>query len=322
MQFQNSTGFFFYSVGSRDVLQAYKACRSLRSWASKNLVRTCSSCTSMIRFRCLDKYVNTKFLADLDLLINALALQMAGGLWGAQPPPSEKHGQTSEHTGFLTVHNLFCFASCLHYEIAGGLGGAQPPAICKTWTRIRTHISSCTPLMDVCCSVFCDVAMCLICEIIVICSMLTLPSGAVLEFETFLRSFLRALDALTYDIRNIPCSANMRNFSRTADIGICNFLGFSQGQNAVIDSLRSISKTAYVVICISPSFSKAPHAASCQLLAVFVTFQEPQPKTSGPRDQRTRGPGDQRTRGPEDEGTRAPGAQSRVYGTKGPGGQL
>ena len=73
--------------------------------------------------------------------------------------------------------------------------------------------------MDVCCSVFCDVAMCLDCEIIVICSMLTLPSGATLEFETFLRGFLRALDALTY-VRNILCSANMRNFSRTADIGI------------------------------------------------------------------------------------------------------
>ena len=168
--------------------------------------------------------------------------------------------------------------------------------------------------------------MCLICEIILICNMLTLPSGAILEFETFLRSFLRAFDAVTYDIRNIPYSANMRNCSRAADIGICNFLGFSQGQNAVIDSLRSISKTAYVVICISPSFSKAPHAASCQLLAVFATFQAPQPITGGPRDQRTRGPGDQRTRGPEeqgtrgaeDEGTRGPAPQSKVYGTKGP----
>ena len=201
---------------------------------------------------------------------------------------------------------------------SGGLGGAQPPPICKTWTRIRTHISSCTPLMDVCCSVFCDVAMCLICAIIVSCSMLTVPSGAILELETFLRSFLRALDALTYDFRNIPCSANMRNFSRTADIGICNFPGFSQGQNAVFDSRRSISKTAYVVICISPSSSKAPHAASCQLLAVFVTFQEPQPKTSGPRDQRIRGPGDRRTRGPEDQGTRGPKFQGLGAGSTGP----
>ena len=139
----------------------------------------------------------------------------------------------------------------------------------------------------------------------------------ILEFETFLRSFLRALDALSYNIRNIPCSANMRNFSRTANIGICNFPGFSQGQNAVIDSLRSISRTAYVVICISPSFSKTPHAASCQLLTVFVTFQEPQPKTSEPRDQRTSGPGDQGTRGPEDQGTRGPGDQDQ--GTRGPG---
>ena len=147
-----------YSVGSLDVLQTYEACRSLRSWASKNVVRTCSSCTSMIRFRCLDKYVSTKFLADLDLLSDALALQMASALRGAQPPPFEKHGQRSQHIGFLTVHRLFCFESCLHYEIAGGFGGgAQPPPICKTWTRIRTHISSCTPLMDVCCSVFCDV---------------------------------------------------------------------------------------------------------------------------------------------------------------------
>ena len=96
-------------------------------------------------------------------------------------------------------------------------------------------------------------------------------------------------------------------------MGICNFPGFSQGQNAVIDRLRCISKAAYVVICIRPSFSKAPHAASCQLLAEFVTFQEPQPKTSGPRDQRTRGLGDQGTRGPGDQG---PGYQSRVYGTK------
>ena len=129
-----------YSVGSLDVLQTYKACRSLRSWASKKVVRTCSSCTSMLRFRCLDKYVKTKFLAYLS---NALALQMAGGLRRVQPHPFEKHGQRSEHIGFLTVHRLFCFASCLHYEIAGGLRGRSPPPspICKTRTEIRTYIS-------------------------------------------------------------------------------------------------------------------------------------------------------------------------------------
>ena len=109
---------------------------------------------------------------------------------------------------------------------SGGVGGGAAPPNLQNMTRIRTHISSCTPLMDVCCRVSCDVAMCLICEILVSCSMLTLPSGAILEFETFLRSFLKALDAVTYDIRNIPCSANMRNFSRAADIGICNFLAF------------------------------------------------------------------------------------------------
>ena len=92
-----------------------------------------------------DKYVNTKFLADLDLLSNALALQMAGGLRGAQPPPFEKHGQRSEHTGFLTVHRLFCFASCLHYEIAGGLGGRSPPQFAKHG-RGSEHIYLLAPL--------------------------------------------------------------------------------------------------------------------------------------------------------------------------------
>ena len=51
---------------------------------------------------------------------------------GGAAPPFEKHGQRSEHIGFLTVHRLSCFESCLHYETAGGLGGAQPPPICKT----------------------------------------------------------------------------------------------------------------------------------------------------------------------------------------------
>ena len=125
-------------------------------------MRTCSSCTSMIKFRCLDKYVNTKFLADLDLLSNALALQMAGGLRGAQPPPPfEKHGQRSEHTGFLTVHRLFCLASCWHYEIAGGFGGGRSPPNLQNMdedhnTYIFLHPSDGCVLQCVlrCCDVF------------------------------------------------------------------------------------------------------------------------------------------------------------------------
>ena len=80
------------------------------------------------------------------------------------------------------------------------------------------------------------------------------------------------------------------------------------------------------------------------LFAVFVTFQEPQPKTSGPRDQGTRGPGtgDQRTiatpnqarpecilafgptkrpegRGPRDHGIGGPGSTgTKTHGTRGP----
>ena len=227
-------------------------------------MRTCNSCTSLILFRCLDKYVNTKFLADLDLLSNALALQMAGGgVRGQLPPPFEKHGQRSEHTGFLTGLVLLCIVLALRNS--GGVGGAQPLSICKTWTRIRTHISSCTPLMDVCCSVFCDVAMCLDCEIIVICSMLTLPSGAILEFETFLRGLLRALDALTYDIL---FSANMRNFTRTADIGICNFLAFHKVKMLSLTVFVAVRKLHMLSFALVPPFQKL----HMLLLANFLQY--------------------------------------------------
>ena len=131
------------------------------SVASKNVVRTCSSCTSMIRFRCLHKYVNTKFLADLDVLSNALALQMAGGLRGRSPPPFEKHGQRSEHTGFLTVHRLFCFAqgACITKK-RGGWGGRGPPNLQNMDedqnTYILLHPSDGCVLQSVlrCCDVF------------------------------------------------------------------------------------------------------------------------------------------------------------------------
>ena len=54
----------------------------------------------------MDKYVNTKLLAHLDLLSNALALQNDGG-WRGRSAPFEKHGQRSDHTSFLTVDRLF-----------------------------------------------------------------------------------------------------------------------------------------------------------------------------------------------------------------------
>ena len=149
-------------------------------------------------------------------------------------------------------------------------------------------------------------AMCLICEIFLICSMLTLPSGAILEFETFLRSFLRAFDAVTYDIRNIPCSASMRNFSRAADIGICKiFLAFHKVKMLSLTVFVAFRKPHMLSFALVPPFQKL-HMLLLVNFSQYSQLQEPQPITSGPRDQRTRGPGDQRTRGPGDQRTRGP----------------
>ena len=63
-----------------------------------------------------------------------------GGVGGGAAPPFEKHGQRSEHTGFLTVHRLCCFASCLHYEIAGGLGRRSPPNLLNMEEDQNTYI--------------------------------------------------------------------------------------------------------------------------------------------------------------------------------------
>ena len=157
--------------------------------------------------------------------------------------------------------------------------------------------------------------MCLICEIILICSMLTLPSGAILEFETFLRSFLRAFDAVTYDIRNIPCSASMRNFSRAADIGICKiFLAFHKVKMLSLTVFVAFQKPHMLSFALVPPFQKL----HMLLLANFSQYSQPSKSRNqspadqeirGPEDQGTRGPGDQRTRGPEDQGTRGPGDQ-------------
>ena len=110
--------------------------------------------------------------------------------------------------------------------------------------------------MDVCCSVFCDVAMCLICDIIVSCSMLTLPSRAILEFETFLRSFLRALDALTYDIRNIPCSANMRNFQEPQTLEFAIFLAFHKVKMLSLTVFVAFRKLHMLSFALVPPLQK------------------------------------------------------------------
>ena len=229
-----------YSVGSLDVLQTNKACRSLRSWASKNGSE------------------NMQFLYKYDKM--------------------SLFGQICQHKASCTpgfVEQRTCIT-----RWRGGLGGAQPAPVCKTWTRIRTHISSCTPLMDLYCNVVCDVAMCLLYKIAVLCSMLTLP--------------------------------------RAANIGICSFPGFSQGQNAVIDSIRSISKTARnFVICISPSFSKVtccflPASRSVRNLPRAATKDQ---RTRGPEDQGTTGPGDQRTRASPNSRAQAEPTLGKKHGT-------
>ena len=139
---------------------------------------------------------------------------------------------------------------------SGGVeGGAAPPNLQNMDEDQNTYIFL-HPSDGRVLQCFCDVAMCLICEIIVSCSMLTLPSGAILEFETFLRSFLRALDALTYNIRNIPCSANMRNFSRAADIGICNFLAFHKVKMLSLTVFVAFRKLHMLSFALVPPLQK------------------------------------------------------------------
>ena len=88
-----------------------------------------------------------------------------GGVAGCaapSPPPFEKHGQRSAHTGFLTVHRLFCFASCLHYENSGGVGGGRsPPPLLQNMDEVQNtyiflHPSDGCVLQCVlrCCDVF------------------------------------------------------------------------------------------------------------------------------------------------------------------------
>ena len=53
-----------------------------------------------------------------------------GGGGGGQPPPFEKHGQGSEHTGFLQPLNTLLFLFCIVLAVrnsGGGWGGRSPP---------------------------------------------------------------------------------------------------------------------------------------------------------------------------------------------------
>ena len=129
------------SLDDRSAPSVQKYVGACEAGLQKTVVRTYSSCTSMIRFLCLDKKVNTA---------PCTPVQNGAGLGRSQPPPFEKHGQRSEHTGLLQR-----FASCLHTK--WGVRGGGSPLICEIWTTIQTHISSCSPLMDLYCNVFCDV---------------------------------------------------------------------------------------------------------------------------------------------------------------------
>ena len=67
-----------------------------------------------------------------------------GGAGGAAPPPFEKHGQRSEHTGFLTGFVLFCIVLALGNSGEVG-GGAAPPQFAKHG-RGSEHIYLLAPL--------------------------------------------------------------------------------------------------------------------------------------------------------------------------------
>ena len=90
LQFSKARHTAIYGVGSLDdrstsgVQKHVEACEDGRQ---KTVVRTYSSCTSMRRILFLDEYVNTKSF--------------------------EKHGQRSEHTGFLQPLNMLLFCIVL-----------------------------------------------------------------------------------------------------------------------------------------------------------------------------------------------------------------
>ena len=86
----------------------------------KTVVRTCSSCTSMIRIlfgqirqhkaSCTPGFVEQR----------TCITKWRGGWGGAQPPPFEKHKRRSEQTSFLHTLNKLFFCIVLALRNSGG----------------------------------------------------------------------------------------------------------------------------------------------------------------------------------------------------------
>ena len=213
-----------YGVGSLDdrrTPNVQKACRSLRRWASQNgenfqfLYKydkiSLSGQICQHKASCTPGFVEQR---------TCITNWGGGGLGGAHPPPFEKHGQRSEHTSFLQLLNMF-FGILL--AVAGGWAGRSPPLFQNMDedqnTYLFLHPSDGFVLQRVLrCVHFTRYLLFAVC--------LLFQEARISELERLIRSFPRSLDAVIYDIRNLSCSSNMRNLSRTANIAIYSFPGF------------------------------------------------------------------------------------------------
>ena len=153
-----------------------EACRSLRSWASKSGGENMQFLYKYEKISLFGQIRQQEASCTPGFVEQRTCMTKWRESWGGQPPLFEKHGQGSEHTSFLTVDRLF-FAIVLALQNCAPPPSPPPPPPpgCKTRMKIRTHMSSCTPLMDLYCNVC---AMCLLYQIALICSMPSLPRGA------------------------------------------------------------------------------------------------------------------------------------------------
>ena len=110
--FSKARNAVIYSVGSlsgsakdRSTSNVLKPVGACKAGLHQAVMGTCISCTSMIRFRCLDKYRKTmlQLLAQLDWLSNALASQNGRGLGGyLKSKPLATVGGLSLHRACIT----------------------------------------------------------------------------------------------------------------------------------------------------------------------------------------------------------------------------